>query len=195
MILTMSKEAIINRILSDAQLKADSFVGDAQSKADEILAEAAEQCKAYLFSSQNETDKICDEIESRGKIVAELDAKKLQLGAKAHILDSVFYRALDKVRNLDVKNYKRLLLGMLELAEDGDVITISEREKDILTQKDIEKFSKTKGINLVLSDVFGDFDGGMILSGKGIDKNLTFEVEINALREISETEIAKEIFG
>lgn len=191
----MSKEAIINRILSDAQLKADSFVGDAQSKADEILAEAAEQCKAYLFSSQNETDKICDEIESRGKIVAELDAKKLQLGAKAHILDSVFYRALDKVRNLDVKNYKRLLLGMLELAEDGDVITISEREKDILTQKDIEKFSKTKGINLVLSDVFGDFDGGMILSGKGIDKNLTFEVEINALREISETEIAKEIFG
>lgn len=191
----MSKEAIIDRILGDAQAKANSFVADAQAKADEILGNAAEQCKEYLFASKSETDRLCDEIESRGKTVAELDAKKLQLGAKAQILDSVFKRALDKARNLDGKAYKKVLLGMLEFADDGDVITISEREKDILTKKDVETYAKKKGITLSISDEFGDFDGGMILSGNGIDKNLTFEVEIEALRDSVETEIAKEIFG
>ena len=51
-----------------------------------------------------------------------------------------------------------------------------------------------KGITLTLAKISGDFDG-MILSGNGVDKNLTFEVEIALLRDELETQIAKEIFG
>ncbi len=191
----MSKEAIVEKIICDAQHKAESFIDDAKQKADDILATTAEQCKAYLFSSKVETDRMCDDIESRSNTVAELDAKKLILGAKIKIIDAIFARALERVRELDEERYKALLIGMLNIAEDGDVITLSAREKELLTKDDVDNFAKKKGIKLTLSDKSGDFDGGMILSGKGVDKNLTFDTEIAIIRDEMETSIAKEVFG
>ena len=83
---------------------------------------------------------------------------------------------------------------MLDVAEDGDVITLGKRQRDCLNAYDIAEFSVRKGIRLTLSEIYGDFDG-MILSGHGVDKNLTFEVEIASLREELETQIAKELFN
>jgi len=191
----MSKEAIIEKIYSDAKIKSDSFVKDAEEKAKEILDEAKEQCASLVAQSKSETERMVYDILSRGQIVAELDAKKLQLSAKKEILDVVFVRALENVKELSDKEYLKLLLGMLEIAEDGDVITISKREEKVLTKKVVDEFAKKKGIKLSLSKTLGDFDGGLILTGNGIDKNLTLEVEIGMIRNEIETQIAKELFS
>jgi Archaeal/vacuolar-type H+-ATPase subunit E len=191
----MSKEAIIEKILSDADKKAESFLNVAKETADDILSQAAEQCKAYYSSSRATIDTSVKDIETRSKTVAEMDAKKLLLSAKAELLDKVYSLALEKVKNLDKEIYAALIRGMLSYAEDGDVITVSKREKDIVTEDFVSSFAKEKGIKLSLSKNFGDFDGGIILTGKGIDKNLTFEVELSLLRDVTEAEIAKELFG
>ena len=191
----MSKEAIIEKIISDGQKKADAIIGEAREKAEEILAAAAAECKTYYDNSVYDTGKLVDDILSRGKTVAELDAKKLQLGAKAKVLDEVFVSALEKLRNLDKKAYKGLLLNMLSKAEDGDTVILSAREKDILTEKDVKEYAQKKGIKLSLSKELGDFDGGLMLRGKGIDKNFTFEVEISLLRDEIEMNVAKEMFA
>ena len=191
----MSKEAIIEKIISDGQKKSDAILSEAREKADEILAVAAGECKGYYDNSVYETNRMVDDILSRGKTVAELDAKKLQLGAKSKILDSVFSMALDKLRSLDKKTYKGLLLSMLKNAEDGDEVVISAREKAILTAKDVKDYADKHGIKLSLAKEFGDFDGGLMLRGKGIDKNFTFEVEIDLLRDEIEMNIAKELFA
>lgn len=191
----MSREAIVEKILSDAQLKAEAMVGEAQDKAHAILADVAEQSKQYLAKSQSETDRLVADIVSRSKTVAELDSKKLMQAAKSVILERVFARALEKVRELDVNTYKELLLGMLKEAQDGDTVTLSKRDKSVLSADDIRAFANESGISLCVSDVDGDFDGGLILSRDGVDKNLTFEVEIDLLRDIAEADIAKEIFG
>ena len=191
----MSKEAIVEKIISDGQKKSDAILQEARDKADEILADAAAECKKYYDKSVFDTGVIVDEILSRGKTVAELDAKKLQLGAKAKILDEVFDGALKKLRGLDKKSLKGLLVGMLENAEDGDVVILSASEKDVLTEKDVKDFAAKKGIKLSLAKEFGDFDGGLMLRGKGIDKNFTFEVEIAMLRAEIEMDIAKELFA
>lgn len=191
----MSREAIVEKILSDAQLKAEAMVGEAQDKAHAILADVAEQSKQYLAKSQSETDRLVADIISRSKTVAELDSKKLMQAAKSVILERVFARALEKVRELDVNTYKELLLGMLKEAQDGDTVTLSKRDKSVLSADDIRAFAEERGISLCVSDDDGDFDGGLILSRDGVDKNLTFEVEIDLLRDIAEADIAKEIFG
>lgn len=191
----MSREAIVEKILSDAQLKAEAMVGEAQDKAHAILADVAEQSKQYLAKSQSETDRLVADIVSRSKTVAELDSKKLMQAAKSVILERVFARALEKVRELDVNTYKELLLGMLKEAQDGDTVTLSKRDKSVLSADDIRAFANENGISLCVSDEDGDFDGGLILSRDGVDKNLTFEVEIDLLRDIAEADIAKEIFG
>lgn len=190
----MSKEAIVEKIISDGQKKVDAILKEAREKADEILAEAAGECKSYYDQSVYDTNTMVDDIIARGKTVAELDAKKLQLGAKAKILDAVFSGALEKLRSLDKKAYKGLLLSMLSNAEDGDEVIISARENNILTAADIKEYAAKRGIKLSLAKELGDFDGGLMLRGKGIDKNFTFEVEVALLRDEIEMDIAKELF-
>lgn len=191
----MSKEAIIDKILSDANLKGDAIIGEANEKANEIISLAANQCKDYLYKSKTEIDKLTLEIDERSRSVAELDARKLLLAAKAQVLDSVYAKTLEKLRNLDKEQYSALIFSMLENAKDGDVVTVSEREKDIVTKESLADFAKKKGISLTLADKFGDFDGGVIISENGVDNNFTLEVEVALLREQTETKIAKEIFG
>ena len=191
----MSKEAIIDKILSDARLKADAIIGEAKNKADEIIADTAEACKGYIYNSKADTDKAVLDLEARAKTVAELDARKLTLAAKTKVLDVVYERTLENLRNLDKEAYSALVFGMLENAKDGDVVTISKREKDIVTKESLAEFAKKKGIKLTLAEQFGDFDGGIVLGGNGVDKNFTFEVEVALLKEQTEAKTAKEIFG
>lgn len=191
----MSKEAIIDKILSDANLKGDAIIGEANEKANEIISLAANQCKDYLYKSKTEIDRLTLEIDERSRSVAELDARKLLLAAKAQVLDSVYAKTLEKLRNLDKEQYSALIFSMLENAKDGDVVTVSEREKAIVTKESLADFAKKKGISLTLADKFGDFDGGVIISENGVDNNFTLEVEVALLREQTETKIAKEIFG
>lgn len=191
----MSKEAIVEKIISDAHLKADSIVAEANAKADEIISAAAEECKEYMYSFKSETDKMIFDVDARTKTVAELDARKLTLAAKTKVLDVVYERTLENLRNLDKEAYSALVFGMLENANDGDVVTISKREKDIVTKESLAEFAKKKGIKLTLAEQFGDFDGGIVLGGNGVDKNFTFEVEVALLKEQTEAKTAKEIFG
>lgn len=191
----MSKEAIVEKIISDAHLKADSIVAEANAKADEIISAAAEECKEYMYSFKSETDKMIFDVDARTKTVAELDARKLTLAAKTKVLDVVYERTLENLRNLDKEAYSALVFGMLENAKDGDVVTISKREKEIVTKESLAEFAKKKGIKLTLAEQFGDFDGGIVLGGNGVDKNFTFEVEVALLKEQTEAKTAKEIFG
>ena len=191
----MSKEAIVEKIISDAHLKADSIVAEANAKADEIISAAAEECKEYMYSFKSETDKMIFDVDARTKTVAELDARKLTLAAKTKVLDVVYERTLENLRNLDKEAYSALVFGMLENAKDGDVVTISKREKDIVTKESLAEFAKKKGIKLTLAEQLGDFDGGIVLGGNGVDKNFTFEVEVALLKEQTEAKTAKEIFG
>ena len=191
----MSKEAIVEKIISDAHLRAESIIGEANAKADEVISVAAEECKEYLYSTKSETDRMVFDVDARSKTVAELDAKKLTLAAKTKVLDVVYERTLENLRNLDKEAYSALVFGMLENAKDGDVVTISKREKDIVTKESLAEFAKKKGIKLTLAEQFGDFDGGIVLGGNGVDKNFTFEVEVALLKEQTEAKTAKEIFG
>lgn len=191
----MSKEAIVEKIISDAHLKADSIVAEANAKADEIISAAAEECKGYMYSFKSETDKMIFDVDARSKTVAELDARKLTLAAKTKVLDVVYERTLENLRNLDKEAYSALVFGMLENAKDGDVVTISEREKDIVTKESLAEFAKKKGIKLTPAEQAGDFDGGIVLGENGVDKNFTLEVEVALLKEQTEAKTAKEIFG
>lgn len=191
----MSKEAIIEKIISDANLRAEAAVGEAKSKANEIIADAAAECKTHYTRSLNEIDEAVKNIAARAETVAELDSRKLILAAKSEILDRAYALAYEKAKALPKAKYAALIMGMLELAEDGDEITISEREKSIVTKKAVEELAKRKGIHLTLNKEFGTFDGGIILSGKNVDKNLTLDVEFSVLRDETEARIARELLN
>ncbi len=191
----MSKQAIIDKIMSDAREKADAYTAEQSQIAAQITAESEEKCDKYRLESGRDTQKLAEDVLSRSRTVAELDAKKQLLAAKITVLDKVFERALDKLKALDKPQMKAVLTAMLDSAEDGDTVTLSAAAKDVLTAKDVADHAAKRGISLTLSKQYGAFAGGMIISGGGVDKNLTFEVEVAMLRESLEADIAKEIFG
>lgn len=189
------KEAIIEKIISDAKLKEEALIAEAKAKAEKIIQDAESFCDSYKAKAQKDKAVAVDDIMNRSKTVAELDAKKMLFGAKNYVVAKTFDMALEKVKNLPKDKYSKIILGMLSYAEDGDVVTISKREKDIVTEAVIKDISAKKKIKLTLNKELGKFDGGIVLSGKGVDKNLTLDSEFQILKDELEEEVAKKLFA
>ncbi len=189
------KDAIIQKIIGDANAQAQMMISDANAYAEKIIAEAENNAKERIAELEKQAEKAGVEYVGRRITVAGLDLKKARLNAKMQLLDEVYDKAADELASLKPDDYKRLITGMLEAAaEDGDTVTVCKNDEKVLTSDFFADFAKKKGIKLTLSKTFGDFKGGVILSGGGVDKNLTLEVELKLLREQTEAEIATILF-
>ena len=191
-----NKEVIIEKIIKDAVDVSNDNISKAQKEADEILAAANKTAKEYADAQLPKGDAQAEEIITRRAMVANLDCKRITLSKKTEIVDSVFNSVADYMRKKDKKTYLALITKMIKKsASDGDVVVICEKDKDIITQKEIDAISKDAKKKLTLSKTFGDFDGGVMLCGEKFDKNLTFELEFEQIKEESEEKLAKILFG
>ena len=187
------KESIIDTIISDAQIRANSTVEEASKRGAEILGVAENDARIYREKNMAESYVERDEIIRRRITVGNLEVKKLLLKTKQNLISDAFDKALKEIKS-DVKSYLKLLDGMLDCAEDGDTVTFSEEDKDIVSEKWLAGKATDKKKKLSFGG-YGKFCGGMIISGKGSDKNLTLEVELKSIREEYEPDIAGILFG
>jgi len=190
------KDAIIEKILSESRAQADKIINDAKAKASSIVKEARDAADNMQISEVKKAADSAPDIEKRKITVANLEVRKIQLKAKQQVINDAFSEAEKSLSSLPKEKYKALLFSMLKAeASDGDIITAAEKDKDIVTKAFIAEASKKLNKNLKLSDSYGTFSGGLMISGSNYDKNLTFSVELKTLREENEPEIAKMIFG
>lgn len=188
------KDAIINKIISDAELKAEETVNSAEKYAEEVLKSAEEWAKNYTAVREDALKKDVDEIIARRKIVAELDVKKIVLNAKRETLDKIYAKAEELVAKSDKSAYLKLVIkAMEENAEDGDEVILSS--DGVLTEKDITDSAVAKERKLTVKKTVGKFKGGVYLVGKTCDKDLTFHGMMQAVKERTLSETAKKVFG
>ncbi len=191
-----NKEVIIEKIIKDALEVSNENVSKAQKEADAILDAAKATAKEYADEILPKGDVQADEILKRRAMVANLDCKKIILSKKTELVDGVFDAVADTMRKKDKKAYVDLIKKMIKSsADDNDVVVISKKDKEIITQKEIDSISKEIGKKLSLSDKLGDFDGGVMLCGAKFDKNLTFELEFEQIKDEQEEKLAKILFG
>lgn len=189
------KEAIIKKILDDAKLEADNIVKQANDYAKQKAKQAKEESEKFKKETLKDKDLIEKTALERAISVAELDVKKIELAAKKKLIDDCFEKAYQQLQKLDDKTTKKLVKGMLMThAENNDVVIISKNDSKIIDNAFIQSIAKEKKIKLSLSKTFGDFEKGVILTGGGVDKNLSIDIELKLLREEIETEIAGLIF-
>lgn len=190
------KEALIDKILLDAKEQTDVILSEAKAKAEEIVAEARSYAEEMKSSEIEKAEASREDIVKRKVTVANLEVRKIILSAKQQVINEAFNEAMKKLGSLKPADYKKLIMGMLKAeAKDGDIVTVSYNDKDIITAAFIADAAKKLNIKLKYSDKLGEFGGGIILSSGIYDKNLTFEVELNMLRDEIEPEIANMIFG
>lgn len=190
-----NKETIIQKILDDAEKVAQSNINEAENTAKQILDRAKRDIEKYKQDNASKADDLYKDALERSQVVSNLDCKKIILNAKKATIDKAFDEAV-----ADIKKDKKGYLGLLEkmissCAEDGDEVVICEEDGKVITKKFIGDLSKKLGKNLTLSEEYGDFAGGVILSGKNYDKNLTLELELGAIRQEMENKISDILFG
>lgn len=189
-------DAIINKILADAEEKASQIKTQSKIDCDEVIANAKSEAKKMMDEVLQNKQSVIDETVKRQKAVAELDAKKIVLKSKKDAIDEAFRLAKEKLNSLSSEKYFEVVSNMISTyAEDGDVVIVSAKDKKLITKAKLDKIASAKKIKLTLNKEYGDFEGGVILSGNGMDKNLTFDVELKTLRDEMETEIADMIFN
>lgn len=190
------QQKIIDKILSDAKHDAGEMLSEALKKAEALVAAKQAEADAEYDLSVEEARKAGEEVVRRRLTVADLEVKKLLLSAKKQAVDEAFEESLKKLLALPKEEYAALVESMIaSAADDGDVVVISENDKNVLTKAFFDKISAKIGKKLTLSDTFGNFKGGVMLLGKGVDKNLTFESELALLRDEVEPEVAKIMFS
>lgn len=190
------QQKIIDKILSDAKHDAGEMLSEALKKAEALVAAKQAEADAEYDLSVEEARKAGEEVVRRRLTVADLEVKKLLLSAKKQAVDEAFGESLKKLLALPKEEYTALVGSMIaSAADDGDVVVISENDKNVLTKAVFDKISAKIGKKLTLSDTFGNFEGGVMLLGKGVDKNLTFESELALLRDEVEPEVAKIMFS
>lgn len=187
------KEAIIEKILSDARLIANSTLEEAGNRGSEIIGVANNDVRLYREKNMAESYAEREEIIRRRITVANLEVKKLLLQTKQTVMAQAFAEALRLIKE-DTRAYLGLLTRMLSCAEDGDTVTLAECDRNLVDAKWLSSKASDMGVKLIFGG-YAPFEGGMLIFGKGSDKNLTLEVELKAAREAFEPEIAGILFG
>ena len=182
----MALENIINRIIGDAEKKAQSFIDSQQEKADEITIEADKKIEAYRNKGEDKASNTAKSMNDVADVIVELEISKIELHKKRELIDKIFELALEKILKLPKAEYKKIILKNLDDLRDGDVIILSEKEKGILLKKDIDE--------IALSSECNNNIAGIIIDRKSTVLDFNIKTELENLKKEMESEILKGLY-
>ena len=185
------KDAIIQKIISDAQDRAEKILSDANEKARLIWAEAQSKSEKALIDCEKESDIAEKELIERTKTLARLESRKILLGAKQKAVESAFENALSALLKAPDGEYVSYVVTRAKkYAKQGDLLILSASAPDGVTSE-IKKFAAENSLNVKKT---GDFKGGVIISGDKTDYDFTFEAAVKSYADERSGEVARELF-
>lgn len=191
----MSLAQITEKILGDARDEAAQIISDAKAKAEEIAKKANDEAEAVRAAFERRFQIERPEIFHRREIVADLDVKKMMLGARRAVISDVYAAALKKLVNMDEKAYLDFCAALMD-----EAVLTKEEEVGVAADEKyingawIEKYNKRRGTKLTLSDARPDISGGFILTRGRISINCSWDMLLQAVREKQEAEVVKRLF-
>lgn len=187
------KDAIIQKIISDAQDRAEKVVSDATEKAKAVWAAAQSESEKALNECEKECDLFERELIERKKTLARLDGRKIVLSAKQSAVNSAFARAEKLLCETKSDEQLKYIAARLEkYARKGDRVILAKGSP--LARESVEDLAVVKERGLKVSKN-GDFKGGFILCGEVSDFDFTFETAVKSFAEANSGEIAREILN
>ena len=188
----MSREAIEQKILSDADAECEAIVSAANARAEQIVSEANARAEQELQDAQKELAILSRRMLDVNAATARLDGAKALLAEKRRVIETVYARALEKLLALGERESLRLLERLLtENAETGDEIVFDER---FAFCEGAAKLSVVKERNLSICKTREKLGGGCILRGKRCDKDLSYPALLRADMDEHQSALAAKLF-
>jgi V/A-type H+-transporting ATPase subunit E len=195
-------EKIKNRILSEAKEEAQTHIKEAEEKARLIREQQNDKALKLKLSLAHEAKLSANDHKKRLIAAAELDMRKALLQSKRQMLESAFKQSISSIRQLPFSEYGEVIKGMLmSLNISGEAeIVFSKADKENFGNGFIEEMNAVlkaigKDITIKLSQENGEFEGGFILKGKGLEINNTLESLVKLVKDEAEPLAAKVLFA
>ena len=187
-------DAIIESILADAREQADAILASAAAEAEAIRRQAADEAETLLRSMEAAADAEAGILRSRAESSAAMAARRVVLDARRRAVVDVVDRAVTTLAGLPAAEKIRLYADFLRSARGGETIVFSSGDLTSgIGAKAVEAALQARAsdglppVRLTVSDVPGQFLGGLVMRRGLIEDNLTFEMLTRQSREDLET--------
>lgn len=192
----MALADIKNKIKADSQAKIKAIEAENDEKVREISRKVNAEIKEVQDAYAVRLGKEEPEVLRRREIVAELDAKRIDLGVRQRLVGEAFDAALKQLIELAPDKYVKFADKLMAQAVSTgkEVVFVGKNEKH-LDQRWIDGYNASHGTSLTLSADKLPIAGGFILRNDKIDTNCSWEMLIADTRADIETEVVKRLFA
>lgn len=189
----MSKETIIERILSDAEAEANAIVAEATARAEEITAAALARAEKERAETEAELSQTTAHILGVNAATARLDGAKVLLAEKRRVIDAIYALAAEKLAVLSERESLLFFEKLLkENAEEGDEIVFDE---GFAFRESAARLPVVKELKLTIAPKCEKLGGGCMLRGKRCDKDLSYAALLRADMEANQSALAAKLFA
>lgn len=192
----MSLADIKAKIKADSQAQIKAIETENDAKVREISRKVNAEIKAVQDSYAARLAKEEPEVLRRREIVAELDAKRIDLGTRQRLVGEAFEGALKQMVELAPDKYVKFADKLMnEAVSTGkEVVFVGKNEKH-LDQRWVDGYNASHQTSLTLSPEKVQISGGFILRNDRIDTNCSWEMLIADARADIETGVVKRLFA
>jgi V/A-type H+-transporting ATPase subunit E len=184
------------KIAADSQAQIKAIEAENDEKVREISRKANAEIKEIQDSYAVRLGKEEPEVLRRREIVAELDAKRIDLGVRQRLVGEAFDAALKQLAGLAPDKYVKFADKLLAQAVSTgkEVVFVGKNEKN-LDQRWVDGYNASHGTTLTLSSERLPIAGGFVLRNDKIDTNCSWEMLLTDSRADIETEVVKRLFA
>lgn len=190
----MSVEAIIEKILNDAEKKGRAIDKETNKTVKRIEKELAEALENLETRYRQQTEEIKNKNQEKVISGAETQTKRAIETEKREQLNSVLKETRNKLQTLPSEQYSSLLTQLLKKLPLSSMYDLTV---DVPTERleESRKAFKQLGLDAVELKTDPTFTGGAIINEKNFRYDLRFEHLLDQIQERSETQIAHLLFA
>lgn len=175
-------DAILNRIISDAEERVREIEEQTRIRRDEILAAADQEAERLLADARRRAEEEKAVFGRRSQSNAALESRKHVLAARQALIDEVIDQAEASLNRLPAKEKAELYTRLLVENASGDESVVFPREEQDFGAKVLDAVNRAKGWHLAMADEPGAFRTGVILRRDLIETNLTSALLVRSMR-------------
>ncbi|MBI2541783.1 hypothetical protein HYV80_03690 [Candidatus Woesearchaeota archaeon] len=181
----MGIETVKEEILNSAKEQSSSLIAEARKESNRIARETEKKIEEMRAKSEADAKRIMDAIKRQELASAELDNKKLLLGAKKQAIENVFAESRKKLESMDDKKRELIVKKLLDKAKSEIEIA-----NVYCNKKDSKSF---KGMNVEILDMIG----GLIAENKEgtVRIDYSFDTMLQSIKENELQNINKTLFA
>jgi V/A-type H+-transporting ATPase subunit E len=195
-------EKLKQKILSDAEAEARKILEEGQAEAGGITGEARAEADKAASQYQARAEADAAEHIRRQVSLRELEARKAVLAEKGRLMEEVFDKVIESLREKDRTGGYRLtrdlLLKAIETGTEEIIVAPDDRkaiDKAFIDSLNAEISKAGKKGEITLSEETRDIRGGFILRRGRAESNSSFDTLLTMLRDDVESRVAGILFG